>query len=207
MHHDPHVIDGAVSILSNGFAYDQGAFTLDIMAQSLPISLSRFDGYKQNNEVVLEWTTVSEINSEKFMVQRSGNLEEWSNLAEVQAMGFSEAVNDYQHIDHQPLPGANYYRLKMMDLDGSFEYSPVVSVSLERELEIRIYPNVTHQLVTVDFGEVPPGDFHIVDMYGKVWRTVVAHENRSEIDLSDLAAGMYYFYFKDQSRALPVLKQ
>ncbi len=199
-------IDGALNI-GLPTTFDEGSFTLNVMGTALPVQLTRFEGHPNNQEVHLEWTTASEVGSEEFVVQRSTDALSWMDLGTVAAQGFSTEVINYLHVDRQPAVGNNFYRLKMLDLDGSFEYSSVVNVPFRSGEDIRVYPNVSQNQITVDFGSQSPGRFHIIDAYGKVWRTVVTEDVRAEVDISNLSSGMYYLHFEDQAKALPIIKQ
>ncbi len=201
------IVDGEGFDENGEIMYNQGSFTLSISGTSLPIQLARFEAFPQNNEVKLEWTTASEVNSEKFIVQRSDDGLFWTDISIVDAQGFSEILTDYQHTDFQPMNGDNYYRLKMMDLDGSYEYSNVVNVAFGGHGQLKVYPNISSTMITVDFGEETPSEFHIIDAYGKVYRSIDTEDHRSDIDISQLASGMYYLHFEDRSEALPFIKQ
>jgi len=199
-------IDGAL-ILADPITFDEGDYVLNIMGLGLPIELARFEGHSMDSEVQLEWTTLSEAGSEEFIVQRSSDAVSWLDLGSIAAQGFSAEAIDYLHIDRQPTVGDNFYRLKMMDLDGSFEYSGVVNVPFHSTGDISVYPNISQNSITVDFGGQEPSKFHIIDTYGKIWRTIVTEDVRAEVDISQLNSGMYYLHFQNQAKALPIVKQ
>ena len=94
----------------------------------LPIYLSRFTGRKLSNANLLEWTTVTEINSQEFVVERGNDGIQFSAIGKVAASGNSNNMRDYQLQDPKYEAGKNFYRLKMVDLDGSFRYSRIVLI-------------------------------------------------------------------------------
>ncbi len=99
----------------------------------LPIELNRFSAKPINIlDALLEWETETELNSSHFILHRSTNLLQWSNIAERQAAGQSNSSINYTHTDLKPGNGTFYYRLQMFDLDGSFEYSNIEAVTFER---------------------------------------------------------------------------
>lgn len=95
---------------------------------TLPVTLARFNGSLLDNAVSLSWTTTEEAGSSHFDIERSGDAQEFIQLGRVQAKGNSSATQQYKYLDTKPLPGNNYYRLKMVDADGKFEYSRMIAI-------------------------------------------------------------------------------
>jgi hypothetical protein len=92
---------------------------------------------------LLEWITSSELSSDYFEVQRLYD-ENYVSLGRVNAVGDSHGENQYSFLDEYPAYGDNYYRLRQVDTDGSFEYSYVITVRNEinpTTLRIRVHPN------------------------------------------------------------------
>lgn len=104
----------------------------------LPIELSAFTAQPLNTtDVQLNWTTAGEINSSHFDIERSNQGINWENIGTVTAAGNSQSNLYYSLIDdkvydpNKPTETNFYYRLKMVDLDGYFEYSAVRQVRFE----------------------------------------------------------------------------
>jgi hypothetical protein len=97
----------------------------------LPVKLTKFKGELLDESVALSWITTEEAGSLAFDVQRSTNLQEFSTIGRVSAAGHSDVTRIYSFLDDRPVKGINYYRLKQVDLDGSFENSRVISVANE----------------------------------------------------------------------------
>jgi hypothetical protein len=95
---------------------------------ALPVLLSRFTGRKQPNANLLEWTTSTEINSKQFTVERGNDGITFAAIGEVAAAGNSNVPRDYSLLDPKFEAGKNFYRLKMIDLDGTFRYSRIVLI-------------------------------------------------------------------------------
>lgn len=112
--------------------YDPGA---------LPVKLTEFVVSKEANAAHLSWATAGEQNSSRFEVERSIEGKNWHRLGVIPAAGNSNIASRYTHIDASPAEGINYYRLKMVDKDGTFEHSPIRSVSFQLTSEILITPN------------------------------------------------------------------
>jgi hypothetical protein len=108
----------------------------------LPVRLISFTARKQENRVQLNWLTASEENSSHFEVERSSDGRNFTALTTVNAQGNSSSPVTYVEADMSPLPGTSYYRLRMVDLDGTFSCSKTVAVSsAPAGLQVRAYPN------------------------------------------------------------------
>jgi hypothetical protein len=99
--------------------------TFYITAAPVPVKLISFTGTLADGKTNLNWKTGTEINTASFEVERSIDGNNWAALGTVSAKG---TPSEYGFIDPTPVDGTNYYRLKMIDKDGAFDYSKVVSV-------------------------------------------------------------------------------
>lgn len=124
--------------LADGCIIRNVAITLEGKNCSLPVTLTKFTGFAENNSVILHWETVTEINSSYFAIEKSKDAKSWNLVGKVNTTGNNSV---YSLKDEYPFNGENYYRLKMVDLAGTFEYSSMVSVSMDVENELVIYPN------------------------------------------------------------------
>jgi subtilisin-like proprotein convertase family protein len=112
----------------------------------LPIELLEFSAVqiKGENKIELNWTTSSEVNNQYFIVEKSEDTQNWSEIGKVEGKGTIATPSSYKLIDHNPfLRVTNYYRLKQIDFDGYFSYSSIRSVYMTTsfEEEIAVYPN------------------------------------------------------------------
>ncbi len=157
----------------------------------LPVSLVSFTAVKNNHVNQLKWSTASETNNKGFEIQRSSDAANWDII------GFtaSETTNStnlitYHYTDEAPLAGINYYRLKQLDIDGGFSFSPKRAVKTDE------------QNTPVTFGANPASDMlnlggdlskirmiRIIDNFGRVIDGNVPV--KSNIDLRDLQKGVY----------------
>ena len=91
----------------------------------------KFSNKISNNKFIqIAWKTASEINCEKFIVQRSKNGQNWESLDSVDGAGTSSTLNSYNLIDPHPLGETSYYRLKQIDFNGSVTFSQIESVHI-----------------------------------------------------------------------------
>jgi hypothetical protein len=116
----------------------------------LPIELLSFTANRADKTSALDWTTSSEINNKYFEVQRADFNNTFVKIGEVNAIGSSTTPTSYRFIDQHPEKGTNYYRLKQIDFDGHFTYSPTRSVKFTGNESIMIYPNPVSNLLYVE---------------------------------------------------------
>ena len=114
------------------------SFITDIWRTTLPIKLSSFNVYKKGTTNQVDWTVAEQVNALSFAVQRSPNGKDFTTIGTLPAPGNK---TNYSYTDNKPLHSINYYRLKMIDADGKFTYSPIKSVNNKTHLSISIYPN------------------------------------------------------------------
>ncbi len=119
----------------------------------LPVTLSQFDAtLNSDNTTDITWTTDIEINSAYFNVLRSTNGVDYTSIGSVTSHGNSSVQNHYQYTDPIPVTGVTYYRLQMVDLDGSSKYSEIRVVRPSAVTSISIFPNPARNFVNVSLG-------------------------------------------------------
>jgi hypothetical protein len=124
---------------------------LDITyALPLPVELLNFNAIANENLVDLNWATGSEENVEAFYIEHSLDGELWKNI------GFETATNNsslttYEAIHETPQIGDNYYRLKIVDFDATYEYSSIRIVNFKANKEvIQVYPNPFEERLVIE---------------------------------------------------------
>lgn len=95
----------------------------------LPLTLTRFTANRDDDESLLQWETGMEQNTLDFIVERSSDGQHYSTIGTVDAAGNSTIARNYEFTDRTPRPNANFYRLKLTDIDGQYTYSPVCVVN------------------------------------------------------------------------------
>ncbi len=112
--------------LTNGASLDCGVV--------LPVELLSFDGHNQEQGNVLEWTTATEQNNDRFTISRSINAVDWVSIATVPGAGTTQSATSYTHVDRDYPQGVNYYRLEQTDLDGAHQNLQTISIDNSREI-------------------------------------------------------------------------
>ena len=132
------------TITSHSFTNFNGMFTLansNLGTNPLPITLLDFKATAKTNTVLLNWATATEENSSHFEVESSPDATHFMTLGIVLAHGNTNETINYTFTDNSPQDGNMYYRLKMVDMDGSYEYSPIRAVYFHRLAGMNIWPN------------------------------------------------------------------
>jgi hypothetical protein len=161
---------------------------------ALPQSLLSFTASKDDHKVMLNFTTTNQSNVTSFDVERSADGSSFTKIGTVTGDGPN---GQYAFMDVQPLPAMNYYRLKMINRDGGYSYSNMVSIRYDKNASFAIFPNPAKDVVTVQM-HMPKGtvSLQIIDGMGRRVRTMTLQSSGSilstTIDISGLAAGQYY---------------
>ncbi len=98
----------------------------------LPISLVKFTAEKIAEKVKIQWTTASEFNNDKFLLEKSIDGKSFEYVAEISGAGTSKELNRYEVIDNEPYKGTTYYRLTQTDFDGTTRSFEPVALSMEQ---------------------------------------------------------------------------
>lgn len=110
----------------------------------LPVELVNFYGFQDNNgDNILIWQTASEVNTAEFIVMKSTDMINWTDIATLNAAGNSTQTQTYQCSDNNVFGEINYYKLKIIDQDLSYSYSPMIAIKNEitnQSIALNIYP-------------------------------------------------------------------
>jgi hypothetical protein len=138
-----------VGTCGNDFAIDDIAISKCAGNIILPLDLVNFKGNRGSAGIDINWLTANETNVASFIVERSVNGTEFYSLRSLSAVGTND--NSYDIIDAQPLPGRNYYRLKMIDKDGKYKYSQIISLNWEvKGSKVLVFPNPASDKVNIE---------------------------------------------------------
>lgn len=168
----------------------------------LPIELSLFYSRVENGKIELHWQTTTEINNYGFEIQRmvrkaSSFSGIWEKIGFVKGSGNSNSPKEYSFIDNSFKGGKAKYRLKQIDNDGSFKYSPEVEVefSVPKEFSLKQnYPNPFNPKTMISFTLEDAG-LTTLTIYNALGQEIM-----KLIDNEYLEAGEYHFREFDASR-------
>lgn len=172
----------------------------EISATVLPVELASFEGELKDKEVHLSWETLSEINNDYFVIERSSDGRSFEALGTVQGKGNTNETASYSLIDPQPRAGINYYRLSQFDLDGRFEiFNELVAIEYLSDNTVEVIPNpVADGIVRVKYMSEASSELNI-DIYNAAGQrihssvpTVSRGINTFELPLENEPKGIYF---------------
>ncbi len=113
-------------LLATSVGAQDSTYNVQVIDQS--IELDQFRAHHNVNRVELTWTTLSELNNQRFVLERSQDGQHFDSIQGIAGAGISSGAINYFEVDWAPLPKVSYYRLKQVDFNGDFSYSGVVPV-------------------------------------------------------------------------------
>ncbi len=196
----------AMDELYGPIMFDQkGISTLSI----LPVKLTDLTVRATANQVQINWATAQEQQSDRFIVQRSTDQNNWIDAGTVKAAGTSTIRLSYSFTDRHAVAGQVYYRLKMVDLDGSVEYSPIRQVLITAaETKISIFPNPTTDYIQVNSAGIKGQvKIELLNAYGQVVQTKQQPGGSiATLSVGQFTKGSYYVRITDNSGKQESLK-
>jgi hypothetical protein len=161
----------------------------------LPVELLSFTGKKwKSNSNLLNWNVASEVNFKEYQLERS--IDKNNNFKTIGIINAENKAN-YIYTDNNLSNGVSYYyRLKMVDLNGAFEYSPIVKINSSL-IGINVLPNPVKGLLNITFENIDekPTFINVINMKGDVLTVPVI--NGKQVDLSAFANGIYILKYND----------
>lgn len=189
----------SASVVANFSPFTIGSGTPN---NPLPIELGGFNAILDNSKVKLNWTTITEINNDYFIIERSKNGKSWEQLHKVKGAGNSSQLINYKKTDSSPLEGLSYYRLKQVDFDGKYSFSSIKAIDSKnfQATELALFPNpIRGNTVTLKSNrDIINGTLTITSIDG----TLVYQENNVlgrevEITIPNLSQGTYLVEVKE----------
>lgn len=167
---------------------------------ALPVELIEFNVHKAGETINLSWITASELNTSHFEVLKSYDGEFWETIDYVSAQGNTNRISQYSSLDGQfsGQSGQVYYKLKVVDLDGTFLYSELRRVGLDGNQDIYVYDDGTNLIVKIETDNT--GMFKLLDTRGReVYREEIVQSGQLALSKSLFAgSGMYIASFQSR---------
>jgi hypothetical protein len=194
-----------------------------VIDASLPVELTSFTASSLDNKVNLNWQTATEVDNYGFQVQRTKDKgqsmkeNEWEEIGFVNGHGNSNSVKEYSFIDKDVTDGKYSYRLKQIDNDGDFEYSPIVEVEINNiPTQISLeqnYPNPFNPTTTIKFGIPEAGvvDLRVYNILGEEVAQLVNKElqpgdHSVTFGGNNLSSGLYIYRINVEGKFSSVKK-
>ena len=175
-------------------------FGIDVAV--VPVELTSFTGTVNNNEVVLNWATATETNNSGFEVERKEN-NSYEVVGFVYGQGTTTEVSNYSFVDAKVEPGTYFYRLKQIDLDGTYEYSNEVEVNVSTPSKFALdqnYPNPFNPTTLIKYSlavdsKVSMKVFNVIgqEVAELLNGSFAAGGHEVHFDASSLNSGVYFY--------------
>jgi len=170
----------------------------------LPVELKSFSASVSDGFVNLTWSTATETNNKGFEIQRKANGNDFAAIGYVQGKGTTTQIQSYSFVDNDVQSGKYQYRLKQIDLDGSYSISSIVEVSILSPIEFSLaqnYPNPFNPSTTINFSLAKESNVNlkVFDLLGQEIISLVNNEFMTagsysyKFDASTLASGTYIY--------------
>ena len=167
-------------------------------ASVVPVTLLNISAQVVQKNVQVNWQTSQEINTSHFIIERSADGTNFSALGSVTAAGNSSSTRNYSFKDNLPLQGISFYRIQMVDEDGRYKYSSVVSITLNAvQKNVTVFPNPVISTAIIKLSNTNNAEikFRLYDSNGSLviakQISLFAGNNSFLLDMSKLSKGVY----------------
>lgn len=169
----------------------------------IPVELTSFTALVSGDNVLLNWSTATEVNNSGFQVERKSVDGNYSSVGFVRGKGTTTEAQEYNFSDNNLAVGKYIYRLKQVDFNGTFEYSPEIEVEIGMPVRFELsqnYPNPFNPATSIKFSLVSDSrvTLKLFDVVGQEVATLIntnlaAGYHSAIIDGSKLSSGVYFY--------------
>ncbi|MBO9700393.1 MAG: T9SS type A sorting domain-containing protein [Sporocytophaga sp.] len=159
----------------------------------LPVTFLSFEGQHENGRNVLSWSTLNEINNDRFIIERSINGREFELVGVVKGSGNTSSISEYYFSDIELNEYAYYYRVKQVDVNGMFMFSSVIQIE-NNVPQWQIFPNPNNGKFFVRFLSKSFEHMEISDATGKIIQ-MLDSSSPSEVSIEGVESGIYFARF------------
>lgn len=195
---------------TGGYSFDNFASTAGIASGALPVKFSGLDVKKEGNGAKLTWNVKSEEGVSYYEVEKSTDGVKFNSVGTVAAA--SREV--YSFTDVQSLNGKVFYRIKSVDLDGEYKYSPIATFNAGKSsIVLNAFPMPAKNQVTVQHPVATAATkISLSAEDGRIIKSVIPSSGsiQTTLDLSSVKAGMYFIRFESgdgNAETMKIIKQ
>src|ERR1035437_890487 len=174
-----------------------------VNSELTPVELTSLSAFALQNNITIEWSTATENNCSKFEIERTNQDADWKKISEINASGNSTTPKNYSYVDKKLHSGKYSYRLKIIDYDGSFEFSKIIeaeAISPDQFYLYQNYPNPFNPITTIEYSIPLAGhvSLKVFDVLGKEVASLVNEDKPSgcysvEFDAGKLSSAFYIY--------------
>lgn len=214
---DESISSGGSTLITSGKAVHARAFGngglaynvfVDTSDSNIPVELESFTGKASDGNVTLEWTTATELNNRGFEIQRSSG-SEFQKIGFVDGHGTTTESQSYSFIDKNMNAGSYSYRLKQVDFNGSFEYSPIINIDVAAPDEFSLsqnYPNPFNPSTKINFSITVDSKvtLKVFNVLGQQVALLANEDLKAglhsvDFDASGFNSGVYFYIMKAEN--------
>lgn len=183
--------------------------------QIVPVELTSFNASVNGNNVLLKWTTATEINNAGFDIERKTSNNDWRKIGFVAGSGTTTENRSYSFSDKNLTKGKYQYRLRQVDFDGTYEYSKTVEVDVVSPSKFELaqnYPNPFNPTTSISFTIPQSGNvkLSVYNLLGQEISTLINEYREAgtydvEFNAVNLNSGVYLY--KLESNGLTLTKK
>ena len=160
---------------------------------NLPLTLIDFTASVVDKQVELNWSVSEEINTNNFIVQRSGDAIIWESMQQVEAAINGKTISNYRALDQNPLAGKSYYRLVQTNSNWNQTYSFIRTVNLDESVKLNVYPNPATSYITIESASTEKINVIFYNANAqKLNAPLSGAGNRITLNVSGMSTGIYF---------------
>lgn len=165
-----------------------------VYSNPLSITLSHIEAHVNGKSVLIDWKIEKADKGDFFELERSVDNIRFEKIV---TMNTYSSTKNYSYVDEEPYNGVNYYRLKMMEANGNFTYSKIVSAAISKTKNFYISPNPAKDFLKVEGTVSSTLEITIVNSLGQTVKKEMLSHNI--IDVSKLSRGTYFIKLSDKT--------
>lgn len=167
--------------------------SVNSVSSPLPVKLVSFTAFPKNQTIDLKWETAIETQNDYFTIYRSRDGKVWDSVTSVYGKGNFSENTFYETFDNNPYTGLSYYRLKNTDFNGKEYFSPIRTVSFDKNnSQIKVYPNPAVSTIVVESGDEITS-IKLMSSGGQIIPVPILGNNSSRVlNVSTLPSGIYF---------------
>jgi hypothetical protein len=162
---------------------------------TLPVNLTSFTAEKKNTASLLQWATANSQDGEIFEVERRAGGQAFVQIGEVSSVkSAGGGEHNYSFTDASPAPGTNYYKLKVVDVNGRYSYSHMVNITFSSgsQPSVKLYPNPVKDVLYIETAAGTTSQITIRNAAGRMIKSISSATGKTSITVSGMPQGLYF---------------